>query len=69
MRNDLAKAMNPSMSPGGASPWFAQSETLHRLPSMGAMIPKRLLTGGADACSMKSQSLGASSGFSKMAVA
>jgi hypothetical protein len=69
MRNDLAKAMNPSMSHRGASPWFAQSETLHRRPSMGAMIPNRLLTGGAGTCSMKSQSVGASSGFSKMAVA
>jgi hypothetical protein len=69
MRNDFAKAMNLSMSPGGASPWFAQSETLHRRPSMGAMIPKRLLTGSIGTCSMKSQSVGASSGFSKMAVA
>jgi hypothetical protein len=25
--------MNPSMSPGGASPWFTPSETLHRRPS------------------------------------
>jgi len=45
------------------------SETLHRRPSMGAMIPKRLLPGGVGKCSMKSQSVGASSGVSKIAVA
>jgi hypothetical protein len=49
MRSDLAKAMNPSTSPGGASPWFAQSETLHRPLSMGMMIPERLLLGGVGA--------------------
>ena len=69
MRNDFAKAMNPLMSPGGVSPWFAQSETLHRPLSMGAIIPKRLLAGGVGTCSMKSQSVDASLGFSKMAVA
>jgi hypothetical protein len=65
MRNDLANAMNPSMSLGGVSPWFTQSEALHRDPSMGMMIPKRLLPGGVGTCSTKSQSVGASSGFSK----
>jgi hypothetical protein len=60
----LANAMNPSMSSGGASPWFTQSETLHRRPSMGMMIPQRLLPRGVGWQSTPSQSVGASSGVS-----
>ena len=69
MRNDLANAMNPSMSLGGVSLWFTQSETLHRDPSMGITSPKRLPPGSVGWCGTPSQSVGASSGVSKTVVA
>ena len=69
MRNDPANAMNPSMSLGGVSSWFTQSETLHRDPSMGITSPKRLLPGSWLVAATPSQSVGASSGVSKTVVA
>jgi hypothetical protein len=58
----------PSMSPGGESPWLPPSEIVHRSFSSGKMKAPRLLLGALGRWRSVFQSVGASSGISKMAV-